>query len=237
MKATLGLFLGVLLSLSLTACDDGGSGGSGGTGGSGGSGGAGGTGAAGGGGSGGAGGQGGAGAAGGGGSGGGSAAGCAAYCTDVLANCKEANAQFADDATCKSVCAFYAAGMDGAMDGDSLACRTYHGGAPATGMPDTNCTHSCTLRGCVCGASDCDNFCTLADAVCGDEATPPYADKAACMTACAAFPGTAMVPYNPEAVAGDSLACRTYHLTVATTSASNKTTHCPHIAAVSTTCK
>lgn len=234
MKTKLGLFLGALLALSLPACDDGGSGGTGGTGGAGGAGaeGGGGSGAQGGGGSGAAGGQGGQG-----GTGGSPAVTCDTYCADVMANCEAANKQYADDATCKTVCANYAAGMAGAVDGDSLACRAYHGGAPATSAPDTHCAHAGPLGGATCGADECDNFCTLAVSICGSQATPPYADKGACMTACMTFPGTDMVPYNAEAVAGDSLACRMYHLTVASTGAGMAMTHCPHIVADSPTCQ
>ena len=234
MKATLGLFLGVLFTVSVTACGDDGSGGSGGTGGTGGAGaeGGGGSGAQGGGGS---------GAQGGGGDGGGVGGGpavtCDTYCADVMSNCTGDNAQFGDDTACKAVCATYAAGAAGAMDGASLACRAYHGGAPATSAPGTHCPHAGPLGGGICGTVECDNFCTIVDAICGKQATPPYASKDACMTACADFPGTGAVPYNAGAVAGDSLACRMYHLTVASTSAAMAGVHCPHTVADSPTCK
>lgn len=232
MKMALGLFLGALLAVSMVGCDDGGdgTGGTAGTAGAGGStGGAGGTGGS-------TGGTGGA-TGGAGGTGGMSALSCDKYCTDVQANCTGDNQQYGDADTCKAICATYAIGAEGDMDGNSLGCRTYHGGAPAAGMPGTHCPHAGPLGGSVCGADECDDFCTIAVAICGDQASPPYASKDECMTACQNFPGTDMVAYNTAATAGDSLACRMYHLTVASTSDANKTTHCPHIAAVSDTCK
>lgn len=219
MKTGLGLFLGALLALSLAACDGGGDG-TGATGGAGGSaGGSGGTG-------------GGMGGTGGGTGGSTPAPSCDSYCANIQANCKDANAQYGSNDQCMAVCASFPIGTAADMAGNSVGCRTYHGGDPAADDAGTHCPHAGPLGDGVCG-DDCDSFCTIAIAICGGEAAPPYASKDECMTACAGFKGTDEVPYNTAATAGDSLACRMYHLTVAT---GDKATHCPHIAAVSTTC-
>lgn len=232
MKSILGLFVGALLAVSIVGCGDSssGSGGAGGTGG----GGAGGTGGVGG--TGGTGGVGG-GTGGTGGVGGSAGVTCAAYCADVTKNCTGENAQYADGA-CETVCANFEEGKPADTMGATLNCHAYHAGAPAAGDPALHCAHAGPLGGgaMFCG-SDCENFCDLAVKVCGQQGTPPYAGKDACMTECAKFTDTATVPYNAAATAGDSLACRAYHLTVASTTDANAMTHCPHIAAASDTCK
>ncbi|MEZ4294717.1 MAG: hypothetical protein R3B70_07050 [Polyangiaceae bacterium] len=225
MKTKLALFLGTLLALSVAGCDGdgngtGGTGGAGGeTGGSGGS--TGGTGGS-------TGGTGGTGTT-------SNALSCDDYCAAVATNCTADQSQYGDDAACKAICAKFPIGTVDEQSGNSLGCRTYHGGTPAAGDPGTHCPHAGPLGGGVCG-NDCDNFCDLVDALCSGQASPPYTSKTECMTACAAFPGTGTVPYNSTVTSGNSLACRMYHLTVGSTSASNLETHCPHTAAVSATC-
>ena len=59
-----------------------------------------------------------------------------------------------------------------------------------------------------------------------------FADEATCKTECAAFKDT--VAYNATGSSGDSLACRLYHLTVASTTPDP---HCMHITKASPTCK
>jgi cysteine-rich repeat protein len=66
----------------------------------------------------------------------------------------------------------------------------------------------------------CENYCDLMLATC-DAGNQQYASIAECLETCADFPaGTA------GATDGDSLACRMYHLGVATTT--DPATHCPH---------
>jgi hypothetical protein len=134
------------------------------------------------------------------------------------------------------VCATFNAGTIDDQAGATLGCRLYHGGAPAAAAPATHCGHAGPLGEGVCG-DDCANFCAIATAVCGSQPTAPYADNAACLTACAGFADTTAVPYNTAATSGDSLACRMYHLSVASSDAASATTHCPHIAEVSPVCQ
>jgi hypothetical protein len=79
---------------------------------------------------------------------------CAGYCAQITANCTGANAQYDDTAECMTYCTATAwpAGTAGAMSGNTLACRIYHGGA-AAGDPVTHCPHSGPSGGSVCGAS------------------------------------------------------------------------------------
>lgn len=159
---------------------------------------------------------------------------CSAYCSELASHCTGTNQQYASTDSCMAVCATFALGTTADTMGATLGCHFYHGGAPAMSDPVTHCPHAGPLGGGQCG-TDCDNFCSEAMAVCGTQATPPYANAAACMTACAAFKPTSMVPYNATVMSGDSLACRMYHLTAAS-AAGGATTHCPHIGAMSAVC-
>lgn len=82
--------------------------------------------------------------------------GCAGYCTTVMGNCTGANAQYASMAECMSVCADLAwpEGEVGAMSGNTIQCRIYHGGAPAMDMPSTHCPHAGSTGSGVCGSVD-----------------------------------------------------------------------------------
>jgi hypothetical protein len=61
-----------------------------------------------------------------------------------------------------------------------------------------------------------------------------YATETECMTACAGPSGNDGIPddvsYTAAANAGDSLACRIYHATVAASSSDMATAHCAHTA-------
>ena len=231
MKTKLGLFLGALLALAgFVGCGDGGTttgtaatGGGGAGGGGTGGGGTGGTGGA------------------MGGSGGGMAMpSCPDYCTAIQKNCvsdaTNKNAQYGEEKACLGICAHFDVGMSADTMGDTLGCREYHAGAAAMDAK-THCPHAGPLGGGMCATSDCAAFCKLAVAVCGTQPTPPYADEAACMTACAAFTDTKTIPYDATITSGDSLACRTYHLTVASEDAASATTHCVHIGEKSDPCQ
>ncbi len=73
-------------------------------------------------------------------------------------------------------------------------------------------------------ALDCAYYCATDIAVCTGN-NNQYKDNATCMSMCQAG-----IPNDVEAGAtsGNSLACRMYHLSVASQSASNAAIHCPH---------
>lgn len=81
---------------------------------------------------------------------------CAEYCGVVTANCSGANAQYADMADCMAYCATagWPAGTRGEAANNTLACRTYHGGTPATGNAGEHCPHAGPTGGSVCGTID-----------------------------------------------------------------------------------
>ena len=161
---------------------------------------------------------------------GGAALSCADYCTDITANCKDADGQYfagmdGGMASCMTACAGFPVGTAADMAGNTLGCRSYHAGA-AAGDPATHCPHAGPGGAAVCGMN-CEGFCSVAVDVCGST----YADETACMTECTGFMDT--VRYDTTQTMGDTLACRLYHLTAA---AVDPTTHCPHIVAASATC-
>jgi len=158
---------------------------------------------------------------------------CANYCGKIMANCTAANAQFDDMDKCLQSCAKYPMGAVADTSGNTLGCRLYHAGNAAT-TPDVHCRHAGPGGDGVCGMN-CDGFCGLVQAVCSAQATPPYANMAACTTACAGFATTPA--YSSTVTNGNSLACRLYHATNASKSAMTAMMHCPHTAMASATCQ
>jgi hypothetical protein len=161
---------------------------------------------------------------------GGSSLSCADYCETIAANCSGSDGQYfegVDDGmtACMTACAAFPAGAAADQFGNTLGCRSYHAGA-AGQDPAVHCEHAGPGGAGVCG-TDCDGFCAIALEVCA----AVYADEAACLSECAQF--TDDVAYNTTVIAGDSLACRLYHLTAA---AVDPATHCPHITANSPPC-
>ncbi len=73
--------------------------------------------------------------------------------------------------------------------------------------------------------ANCKDYCTLVQATCGGTASAngQYLDQATCEKMCAKYPAG-----DAGAMAGNSFACRAYHASVASLSAANATTHCPH---------
>ena len=154
---------------------------------------------------------------------------CADYCSAVQAACTGAWAQYPSIEECLDYCgavAFLPPGEAGDTDGNTIGCRTYHATVAAQpGMAEAHCPHAGPTGGDVCGTW-CDNYCHLAQKNCtGGDAL--YADDAACMTACEAFPADGAI----GATDGDSVQCRLYHLGVAGSSPpASAATHCPHAA-------
>src|SRR5262245_5576880 len=151
---------------------------------------------------------------------------CAAYCTAIQANCTAANLQWADTATCMAACAHLPVGTMADMGGDTLGCRLYHANAAHT-APDTHCVHAGPSGAGVCGMP-CMGFCDLVVAECPTQ----YPNAGGCATTCAMFAATP--PFTANVTSGDSLSCRLYHASAASTAPA---LHCPHTAMTSATCQ
>ena len=146
---------------------------------------------------------------------------CQSYCTGIQAACTGTHSQFSSMQNCMDTCAKWTPGTLGAQSGDTLACRVYHTMA-AQSDPTTHCTHAGPTGGGVCGTNTCATFCPLESAICAGT----YAANGAqsCATLCPGFASTNM-PYNSMDQSGNTIECRFYHLTAAST---DPTTHCPH---------
>jgi hypothetical protein len=145
---------------------------------------------------------------------------CAKYCTDIMANCADMNAQYSSSEACMATCKTFPAGTAADTSGNTAGCRTYHAGA-AKMDPPLHCPHAGPSGDGACGM-DCEGFCSVVVATCPTE----YKDAASCATACAGIKND--VDYSAAVTSGDSLSCRLYHATVATT---DPATHCPHTVA------
>ena len=178
---------------------------------------------------------------------------CTAYCTEIIANCTGSNQQYGASATdngmanCMGYCtgAFTTLGTPTDATGATLGCHFYHGGAPSMTAPSTHCVHAGPTGGDksvdggvgTCG-EPCAAFCAGALSICTG-ANAQYTSMSDCMTKCATFaPDPA--PYlstDTTLQSANTIGCRIYHLTAAAASSAAATTHCPHIAVVSSFCK
>ena len=153
---------------------------------------------------------------------------CEDYCELTMRNCQGVVAQYTDLSTCKATCAAMPIGDPTNPHGHNIACRTFE----AAIAEDPNAA-ACTAAGPggdgTCGAN-CESFCAIAIEICGDQ-PGSFSDLGTCMTACATYDTTEL--YDASDIAGNSFACRLYHLTAAST---NPGTHCPHIVAASPVC-
>jgi len=142
---------------------------------------------------------------------------CSTFCMNAMMTCpSQFGSRPVDWHMCKAMCNRWDMGTAGATSGNTLACREYHLGA-AKNDKATHCPHASYGGGGICSASACDTFCTSAIAKC--PSTYPSKDK--CVDMCNAW-----ATGTTGATGGDSLACRSYHLGVA--SGVNDAVHCPH---------
>lgn len=165
---------------------------------------------------------------------------CASYCSSIMTNCTGTNAQFSGMDTCMGFCAAYPAGTAADTSGDTLGCRTYHAGAAAGSAANatTHCPHAGPTGGDkdpkgtagICG-EPCTAFCEAAAKIC----PTTFADMTVCKTACDGFKADTAA-YSISDTMTNDMGCRFYHLSAASASTAAATTHCPHIATVSTQC-
>src|SRR5262249_39175436 len=145
---------------------------------------------------------------------------CTAYCDTIFSACVGLNQQYYSKPACLHSCAAWPTGTS--VDGGEtdVSCHAWHADQ-AVANPDAHCMAARPTGGDVCGAH-CDDFCTIALAVCTG-AHQVYATKQTCLEQCATF--ATSPPYSAAVQSGNSFACRTYHLTLA----SIDPDHCPHI--------
>lgn len=153
---------------------------------------------------------------------------CADYCELTMRNCTGAVAQYTDVSTCQATCLAMPLGDPEAPTGNTIACRTFEA-AIAEDATRLACTKAGPGGDGTCG-DNCESFCTLALDLCSGR-PDSYPDRATCLETCAGF--STAETYDAGDIAGDTFACRLYHLTAA---ASAPEIHCAHIGAVSPVC-
>ncbi len=156
------------------------------------------------------------------------AAACEDYCELVQRNCTGTVGQYSDLATCVATCRAMPLGDPVSPAGNTISCRTFQ-----AGVAENPTAMACTAAGPggagTCGEA-CESFCSLALSICAGQ-PGSFADAASCMSQCAGFDQTEV--YDFMDVAGDTFACRLYHLTAA---ASAPDIHCSHIVENSPVC-
>jgi hypothetical protein len=153
---------------------------------------------------------------------------CEDYCTNIGDTCTGDFSQYGATQQCLDTCMTLDTGNEGDELGNSIECRLHYA-LQAAENPEDNCRSAGPGGDGVCG-SNCEGFCQIQSVACtGDlQQFPTITD---CVAACNGF--DASIPYDSSVVDGDSLACRLYHLTVASTTPA---VHCPHIVSDSPVC-
>ncbi len=155
---------------------------------------------------------------------------CATLCDELSKNCTKDNTVYVTQDVCMSACADFPLGKITDTTGDTVGCRQYHAGAPASKDPTLHCQHAGPGGADFCG-SNCEGFCSLAVAACG-KTEAEFKDAKTCMATCKQFPDTTdTMPFSVNDTTGNTISCRLYHVSVATT---DPKTHCPHITLKST---
>jgi hypothetical protein len=153
---------------------------------------------------------------------------CEDYCTLVMRNCQGGVAQYPDVSTCTATCEAMELGTVGARDGNTIHCRTFWA-AIAEGDP-TTCTRAGPGGDGTCG-TNCQSFCATTLSLCSSEPNPPYSSTTECESMCPSYDATEV--FDASDLAGNTLACRIYHMTAAST---DPGTHCAHTVAASPVC-
>jgi len=178
---------------------------------------------------------------------------CNSYCARIQANCIGMNAQYIDLASCKATCLSFTVGSSSVNDtsGNTLGCRIFYAvGASNATAAATDCAYAGPAGDVItpsslafCSGDDiCTSFCTLEIKACGSLDAPltgdptdadgnplfQYRNIVDCMRSCPSFDRNHA--YSTSA-AGDSLACRLLHATIAASSAPNAATDCSSTAA------
>ena len=132
--------------------------------------------------------------------------------------------------TCADVCAAVPSdGQLGDTTGDTVQCRLQHLIASSSVSPkpaEEHCPNAALDGGDACvdtPSPSCEEYCESVHSACtGDNAQ--YPDQAACLAYCASH--AALEPGAAGDTSGDTIACRTYHATIA--GSEDPALHCAH---------
>lgn len=147
---------------------------------------------------------------------------CTSYCDLYASGCDDFNEYENSNEICLAQCKQWPPGVEGAVDGDSLACRIYHVGVANQIDANIHCPHAGPSGDLVCVSPDapkCMDYCTTYFGSCKDKLNA-YKDEADCLTQCQEW-----YPGKDGDTVGDTIGCREYHAGVAL---GDPDTHCPH---------
>ncbi len=96
---------------------------------------------------------------------------CEMYCSLHQLNCSGVESVYDSVALCRNTCAVLDQSGDHGdwrteVEGDTVQCRTYHFGQPASEFPDVHCDHGTVYDTTHCGKDPCEVFCDLAERNC-----------------------------------------------------------------------
>lgn len=144
---------------------------------------------------------------------------CEEYCGLYMEACQD-HSEYANEQHCMDHCAQWPEGTAGAVDGDSLACRTYHVTVAGSTDPELHCPHAGPSGMHVCvdlEAPTCELYCTRYFNNCEGDLNL-WESMEVCMDTCASwYPGMA------TDTSGHSIGCRAYYAQLA---AADAPTHC-----------
>jgi hypothetical protein len=164
------------------------------------------------------------------------------YCDRIMTGICAGSAnytQYSSRAQCLTLAANFPRTSDVEdQSGNTLECRNYHAGAASNpALAAVHCIHSGFNGFSTCGTGSCDSYCNLVLTGCTGPLAQ-FSDLSSCLAWCTTYPDAAAAQSAwamPLVQAGNLLACRTYHASVAASSAANGLVHCAHTGPVSAT--
>jgi hypothetical protein len=155
---------------------------------------------------------------------------CAAYCETLSEACSDTDVrQYASGDSCLATCAFLEPGEPGDTTKNTVQCRLAHaeqaqsGGTPSSLCPVAGPAGITPGGGDACGGI-CEAYCSLINVVCEGSFPGIFLNEDDCLEECRDIPST-KAPFNASVADGDTIECRVYHLTLATTTTNP---HCLH---------
>jgi hypothetical protein len=164
---------------------------------------------------------------------------CEGYCDEVTKNCRGKYEQYRTFDACVEVCKRMPPGKEGDENVNSISCRVRQARFAAS-EAFLYCKSAGPLGAGKCG-SNCVSYCSLMDATCTAKSTAGnvelsyFESSQECLADCASMPDdptgptqyTSSATVEPPTMVGNSIYCRTYHLS-AGIEQDSAGEHCPH---------
>ena len=151
---------------------------------------------------------------------------CTQYCEEIGRSCRGDSLQYADDEQCLRVCALFDEGSLDDEGKNTVGCRLRYA-FNARYEAGASCWRAGPGGDGYCG-SNCEGYCTIMLAACTPETASPYYfdDFETCVAECDSLPQIPYIQGDPSVLSGDTVQCRTYHVTTAVMFDTEE--HCGH---------